>query len=126
MLLELPGRVLNLVRSGQSLVRVAQALGRDLYGFAKLEASLAASAAAMLAGLSRGILVLVSTPWLLLVLSLVAWIADTVLSVPAALLSVGVLMLAIAAPMAFTATRLARRMGFPETRRRLNEVMRGE
>ena len=59
-------------------------------------------------------------------LSLVAWIADTFLSLPAALLSVGVLMLIVAAPMAFVATRLSRRLGFPETRRRLDEVLRGE
>ena len=126
MLVLMPGRVAKLVRSGQSLVRVAQALGRDLYGLAKLEARLAASAAAMIAGLGVGTLVLGLTAWLLIVLSLVAWIADTFLSLPAALLSVGVLMLMLAAPMAFMATRLSRRLGFPETRRRLDEVLRGE
>ena len=126
MLLLMPGRVAKLVRSGQSLVRVAQALGRDLYDLAKLEARLAASAAAMIAGLGVGTLVLGLTAWLLIVLSLVAWIANTFLSLPAALLSVGVLMLMLAAPMAFMATRLSRRLGFPETRRRLDEVLRGE
>ena len=126
MSLPMPGRVVKLLRSGRSLVRTAQALGRDLYTLAKLEAKRAASAAAMLAGLGVGTLLLGSTAWLLLVLSLVAWIADSFLSLPAALLSVGVLMLLAAAAMAFMATRLTRRLGFPETRRRLDEVLHGE
>ncbi|MEP6942075.1 MAG: phage holin family protein [Betaproteobacteria bacterium] len=116
---------MNLVRSGTSLLRVVQALGRDLYELVRLEADLAASAAVTLAGLGAAILVLVSTGWLLLVLALAAWIADRWLSLPAALLSVGVLMLLIAAPMGFVAMRLTRRLAFPETRRRLDEVMRG-
>jgi hypothetical protein len=126
MLLDLPARVVSLVRSGTSLVRIVRALGRDLYELVRLEASLAASAAITLAGLGAGVLILVATGWLLLVLSLVAWIADRWLGISAALLAVGILMLVIAAPMAFIAMRLSRRLAFPETRRRLDEVMRGE
>ena len=58
MLLLMPGRVVKLVRSGQSLVRVAQALGRDLYCLAKLEERLVESATAKIAGLGVGTLVL--------------------------------------------------------------------
>jgi len=126
MLLNLPARAVNLVRSGASLLRLVQALGRALYELVRLEANLAASAAATLAGLGAGILVLVATGWLLLVLALAAWIADRWLSLPAALLSVGILMLLVAAPMGVIAMRLSRRLAFPETRRRLDEVMRGQ
>ena len=70
--------------------------------------------------------ILLATGWLLLVLWLVAWIADRWLGVSAALFSVGMLMLLITAPMAFIAMRLSRRLAFRETLRRLDEVMRGE
>lgn len=126
MLLDLPARVVNLVRSGTALLRVVRALGRDLYELVRLEAKLAASAAVTLAGLGAAMLVLLATGWILLVLSLVAWIADSWLGISAALLSVGMLMLLIAAPMAFIAMRLSRRLAFPETRRRLDEVVREE
>ena len=126
MLLDLPARVVHLVRSGTALLRVVRALGRDLYELVRLEAHLAASAAVTLAGLGAAMLILLATGWFLLVLSLVAWIADSWLGISAALLSVGMLVLLIAAPMGFIAMRLSRRLAFPETHRRLDEVMRGE
>ena len=66
-----------------------RAFGRDLYELVRLEANLAASAAVTLAGLGVAMLILLATGWLLLVFSLVAWIADSWLGISAALLSVG-------------------------------------
>ena len=125
MRIERPPRVVKLFRTGLSLLRVVRALGHDLYELAKLEARLALSTAAAVAGLGTAIVALVATSWVLLVLALVAWISAVWLSLPAALLAVGVLMLVVALPLGILLKRLSRRLGFPETRRRVDEVIRG-
>lgn len=125
MLMQLPNRAMQLMRATTSLLRVARALGRDLYELAKLEAQLALLAAATVAGLGVAVLLLAATAWLLLVGSLVAWIADRWLSLPLALLVIAAAMIVIAVPVGFLAARISRRMGFPETRRRIDEVMSG-
>jgi pheromone shutdown protein TraB len=125
MLMQLPNRAMQLMRATTSLVRVARALGRDLYELAKLEARLALSAAATVAGLGVAVLFLAATAWLLLVGSLVTWMADRWLSLPVALLVTGVALVVVAIAVGFIAARVSRRMGFPETRRRIDEVMSG-
>jgi len=125
MLMQLPNRALRLMRSTTSLLRVARALGRDLYELAKLEARLALSAAATVAGLGVAMLILAATAWVLFVGSLVAWIADRWLSLPVALLVIAAGMVVIAIPLGFVAARVSHRLGFPETRRRIDEVMSG-
>jgi hypothetical protein len=125
MLMQVPSRTLKLLRAGASLLRIVRSLGRDLYALAALEARLALSTVGAIAGLGMGFLALVATGWVLLVLALVAWIADRWMSLPGSLLVVGAAMLILSVPLALLVKRFAARLGFPETRRRIDEVVRG-
>jgi hypothetical protein len=125
MMIQMPSVAIRLVRNARTLIRVGRALGSDLYDLVRLEARLAASAAAGVAALGAAAATLVGTAWILLILALVAWIADKWLSWPVALLVVGVGLIVVAVPLVLRARRLTQHMAFVETRRRLEELTHG-
>ncbi|MEO8741170.1 MAG: phage holin family protein [Casimicrobiaceae bacterium] len=125
MFFQLPARIRRVVRSGRSLLALGRAFGSDIYALACLEARRAVSAGMAVAGLGAASATLIATAWILLVLSLVAWLADRWQSWPAALLVVATALIVIAVPLAVGAARMTRRMTFPETRRRVDEIIRG-
>ena len=119
-------RSIRLVRQAQVFVANMRGVGRDLVELARLEARLALAGAVSVAIFSVAALILIATGWVLLIAALVAWIADTWLELPAALLLVGLVLLACAMPCALIIRRRAGDLGFHSTRRQLEHLRHGE
>jgi uncharacterized membrane protein YqjE len=116
---QIVSQVLQLVRHAASLVTDAKSFGQDIVRLAKLEAELARDSLVSIGALSSGVVLLLATGWILLVLSLVMWLADRWLSLPASLLLIGLAMVVCAVPLVFAIKRHAEHLSFKATRRQL-------
>jgi uncharacterized membrane protein YqjE len=111
--------VLQLLRHTSSLFTDVRDFGRDFLELATLEAKLAKASIISIGALSGAVAVLLSTGWILIILSVVAWLADDWLSLPIALLVVGLVIAAAAVPLVLMIKRESRNLNFKATRRQL-------
>lgn len=119
MRLAIAEQALQMVRHVSSSWRNVRDFSRDLAELVKLEAKLAVSSAVSLAVLGVGLVLLSLTGWALLILSLVVRLADDWLSLPLALLVVGLVNIAGAVPLVLMIKRHAGNLQFKATRRQL-------
>jgi FtsH-binding integral membrane protein len=97
----------------------ARDFSRDIVELAKLEATLALQSLVSIAILSVVATVFLATAWVLLVLSLVAWLADQWLSLHLSLLVVGLAIVVAALPVLLMIKGRAGNLAFKATRRQL-------
>lgn len=119
MRLPMPAQALQLIRHASSLFTNVRDYGRDIVELAKLEAQLAKASLVSIALLSVGAALLLFTGWILLILGLVAWLAEDRLSLPESLLVVGLVLAAIALPLIIMIKRHSVNLAFKATRRQL-------
>ena len=119
MRLQITAQALQLIRHASSLLAYVRKYGRDIAELVKLEAKLAMASIVSIALLSVGALLLLLTGWILLVLSLVAWLSEEWLSLPVSLLIVGLVVTAAAVPLIFMIKRHSENLDFKATRRQL-------
>ncbi len=119
MRLPITAQALQLIRHAASLFTNVRDFGRDIAELAKLEAKLAKVSLVSIALLSVGATLLLLTGWMLLILSLVAWLAEDRLSLPVSLLLVGLVLTAGAVPLIFMIKRHSGNLDFKATRRHL-------
>lgn len=112
-------QALQLIRHASSLLANARDFSRDVVELVKLEARLAIESLVSIAILSVVVTLFLSTAWILLVLSLVAWLADEWLSLHVSLLVVGLGIIAAALPLLFMIKGKAGNLAFKATRRQL-------
>jgi hypothetical protein len=112
-------QALQIIRRASSLLANARDFSRDVVELVKLEARLAIESLVSIAILSVVALLFLATAWILLVLSLVAWLADTWLSLHVSLLVVGLAIVAAALPVLLMVKGRAGNLAFKATRRQL-------
>ena len=112
-------QALQIIRRASSLLANARDFSRDVVELVKLEARLAIESLVSIAILSVVAILFLATAWILLVLSLVAWLADTWLSLHVSLLVVGVAIVAAALPVLLMIKGRAGNLAFKATRRQL-------
>jgi uncharacterized membrane protein YqjE len=119
MRLQITAQALQVIRHASSLLAYARDFGRDIAALVKLEAKLAMASIVSIALLSVAVLLLLFTGWILLILSLVAWLAKDSFSLPVSLLVVGLIIAAGAIPLIFLIKRHSGNLDFKATRRQL-------
>jgi hypothetical protein len=112
-------QALQIIRRASSLLANARNFSRDVVELVKLEAKLAIESLVSIAILSVVAIVFLATAWILLVLSLVAWLADTWLSLHVSLLVVGLAIVAATLPVLLMIKGRAGNLAFKATRRQL-------
>ena len=112
-------QALQIIRRASSVLANARDFSRDVVELVKLEAKLAIESLVSIAILSVVAILFLATAWILLVLSLVAWLADTWLSLHVSLLVVGLAIVAAALPVLFMIKGRAGNLAFKATRRQL-------
>ena len=112
-------QALQLIRHASTLLASASHFSRDVVELVKLEARLAIQSLVSIAILSVVATLFLATAWILLVLSLVAWLADTWLSLHLSLLVVGLAIVAATLPVLLLIKGRAGNLGFKATRRQL-------
>ncbi len=112
-------QALQIIRRASSLLANARDFSRDVVELVKLEARLAIESLVSIAILSVVAILFLATAWILLVLSLVAWLADTWLSLHVSLLVVGLAIVAAALPVLLMIKGRAGNLAFKATRRQL-------
>ena len=112
-------QALQLFRHASALLATARDFSRDIVELAKLEATLALQSLVSIAILSVVATVFLATAWVLLVLSLVAWLADQWLSLHLSLLVVGLAIVVAALPVLLMIKGRAGNLAFKATRRQL-------
>ena len=112
-------QAVQLIRHASSLLANARNFSRDLVELVKLEARLAMQSLVSIAILSVVATLLLATAWILLVLSLVAWLADEWLSLHLSLLVVGLGIAAVTLPILLMIKGRAGNLAFKATRRQL-------
>jgi hypothetical protein len=110
---------LQIIRRASSLLANARNFSRDVVELVKLEAKLAIESLVSIAILSVVAIVFLATAWILLVLSLVAWLAETWLSLHGSLLVVGLAIVAATLPVLLMIKGRAGNLAFKATRRQL-------
>ena len=112
-------QALQLIRHASTLLANARDFSRDVVELVKLEARLAVQSLVSIAILSVVATLFLATAWILLVLSLVAWLADTWLSLHLSLLVVGLAIVAATLPVLLMIKGRAGNLAFKATRRQL-------
>jgi len=112
-------QALQIIRRAYSLLANARDFSRDVVELVKLEAKLAIESLISIAILSVVAALFFGTAWILLVLSLVAWLADSWLSLHVSLLVVGLAIVAASLPVLFMIKGRAGNLAFKATRRQL-------
>jgi len=112
-------QALQIIRRASSLLANARDFSRDVVELVKLEAKLAMESLVSIAILSVVAILFLATAWILLVLSLVAWLADSWLSLHVSLLVVGLAIVAASLPVLFMIKGRAGNLAFKATRRQL-------
>ena len=112
-------QALQIIRRAYSLLANARDFSRDVVELVKLEAKLAMESLVSIAILSVVAILFLATAWILLVLSLVAWLADSWLSLHVSLLVVGLAIVAASLPVLFKIKGRAGNLAFKATRRQL-------
>ena len=112
-------QALQLIRHASTLLANARDFSRDVVELVKLEARLAVQSLVSIAILSVVATLFLATAWILLVLSLVAWLADTWLSLHLSLLVVGLAIVAATLPVLLMIRGRAGNLAFKATRRQL-------
>jgi uncharacterized membrane protein YqjE len=112
-------KALRLIQMTRSAVAEARDLRRNAFRLLRLDAELAAASANTVAILSVATLVLILSSWVLLVSALVAFISANWLSLPATLLVVALIVLAVAIPCAIAIRSRASDLTFDASRRQL-------
>jgi hypothetical protein len=112
-------QALQIIRRASSLLANARDFSRDVVELVKLEAKLAIASLVSIAILSVVAILFLATAWILLVLSLVAWLADTWLSLHVSLLVVGLAIVAATLPVLLMIKGRAGNLAFKATRRQL-------
>jgi hypothetical protein len=112
-------QALQFIRHASSLLANARDFSRDLVELVKLEARLAMKSLVSMAILSVVASLFLATAWVLLVLSLVAWLADEWLSLHLSLLVVGLAIVAATLPLLLMIKGRAGNLSFKATRRQL-------
>jgi uncharacterized membrane protein YqjE len=112
-------QALQVIRHASSLLANARDFSRDVVELVKLEAKLAMESLVSIAILSVVAILFLATAWILLVLSLVAWLADSWLSLHVSLLVVGLAIVAASLPVLFMIKGRAGNLAFKATRRQL-------
>ena len=112
-------QALQLIRNASSLLANVRDFSRDVVELVKLEARLAMESLVSIAILSVVATLFMSTAWILLVLSLVAWLADEWLSLHVSLLVVGLGIVAATLPVLLMIRARAGNLAFKATRRQL-------
>jgi len=112
-------QALQIIRRAYSLLANARDFSRDVVELVKLEAKLAMESLVSIAILSVVAILFLATAWILLVLSLVAWLADSWLSLHVSLLVVGLVIVAASLPVLFMIKGRAGNLAFKATRRQL-------
>ncbi len=102
-------------RRCSSLLTEVRDFARDIAELAKLEARLAKASIVSLTVLSGIVALLLFKGWILIVLSLVAWLADDWLSLPVSLLVVGLAIAAGAVPLIFMIKLHSEKLSFKAT-----------
>jgi len=97
-------------------------VGGDLMELVKLETKLALGSAVSIVVLGIVVALLLFTGWILLISSLVAWVANDWLNLPAALLVVGLIVVVTVLPLLFMIKRHAGNLDFKATRRQLGTL----
>jgi hypothetical protein len=112
-------QALQIIRRASSLLANARDFSRDVVELVKLEAKLAIESLISIAILSVVAALFLGTAWILLVLGLVAWLADEWLSLHVSLLVVGLAIVAAALPVLLMIKARAGNLAFKATRRQL-------
>ena len=112
-------QALQIIRRASSLLANARDFSRDVVELVKLEAKLAIASLVSIAILSVVAILFLATAWILLVLSLVAWLADTWLSLHVSLLVVGLAIVAATLPVLLMIKGRAGNLAFKATRGQL-------
>ena len=112
-------QALQLIRHASSLLANARDFSRDVVELVRLEAKLAMQSLVSIAILSVVATLFLGTAWILLVLSLVAWLADEWLSLHVSLLVVGLVIVAATLPVLLMIKGRAGNLAFKATRRQL-------
>jgi uncharacterized membrane protein YqjE len=112
-------QALQIIRRASSLLANARDFSRDVVELVKLEAKLAIESLISIAILSVVAALFFGTAWILLVLGLVAWLADEWLSLHVSLLVVGLAIVAAALPVLLMIKARAGNLAFKATRRQL-------
>ena len=112
-------QALQIIRRASSLLSNARDFSRDVVELVKLEAKLAIESLVSIAILSVVAILFLATAWILLVLSLVAWLADAWLSLHVSLLVVGLAIVAAVLPVLLVIKGRAGNLAFKATRRQL-------
>ena len=119
MRLPVAAQALQLFRHATSLLTDARDFGRHFMELVVLEARLAKASLISIGVLSAAIGLFLFTGWILIILGVVAWLAEEWFSLPVALLLVGVVIAAGAAPLVLMIKRHAANLNFNATRRQL-------
>lgn len=119
MRLPISAQALQLFRHTTSLFADVRDFGRDFMELAVLEAKLAKASLISIGVLSGAVALLLFTGWILIILSVVAWLAEEWLSLPVSMLVVGVVMAAAAVPLVLMIKRHSGNLNFNATRRQL-------
>jgi hypothetical protein len=119
MRLPIPAQALQLFRHTSSLLNDVRDLGRDFMELAVLEAKLAKASLISIGVLSGAVAILLFTGWILIILSVVAWLAEEWLSLPVSMLIVGLVTAAGAVPLVLMIKRHSGNLSFAATRRQL-------
>jgi ABC-type multidrug transport system fused ATPase/permease subunit len=112
-------QALQVIRHASSLLANARDFSRDVVELVKLEATLAMESLVSIALLSIVAALFLFTAWILLILSLVTWLAEDWLSMHVSLLVVGLVIIAGALPILFMIKGRAGNLAFKATRRQL-------
>jgi hypothetical protein len=112
-------QALQIIRRASSLLANARDFSRDVVELVKLEAKLAIESLISIAILSVVAVLFLGTAWILLVLGLVAWLADEWLSLHVSLLVVGLAIVAAALPVLLMIKARAGNLAFQATSRQL-------
>jgi hypothetical protein len=112
-------QALQIIRRASSLLANARDFSRDVVELVKLEAKLAIESLISIAILSVVAILFLATAWILLVLGLVAWLADEWLSLHVSLLVVGLAIVAAALPVLLMIKARAGNLAFKATSRQL-------
>jgi uncharacterized membrane protein YqjE len=117
--LPVTAQALQLLRHATSLLTDVREFARHFMELAVLEARLAKASLISIGVLSGAVALLLFTGWILVILGVVAWLAEEWLSLPVSLLVVGLIVAAGAAPLVFMIKRHAGNLDFKATRRQL-------
>ena len=112
-------QALQIIRRASSVLANARDFSRDVVELVKLEAKLAIESLVSIAILSVVAILFLATAWILLVLSLVAWLADAWLTCMYRFSWWGSPIVAAALPVLFMIKGRAGNLAFKATRRQL-------